>query len=62
MANYFYFTIIDYTFELENAKYLKYFYEERINVREYINKDFENDENNNLLEIYGNLFCVDLNE
>ena len=62
MTNYFYPIITYYVYEPDNEKYHQYSYEERIEIRKCVNKDFENDENNNLLEMYGDLFCVDLKD
>ena len=62
MTDYFYPVITYYAFEPENEKYHKYSYEEKLKIRECVNKDFKNDENNNLLKMYGNLFCIDLED
>ena len=61
MSNYFYPVITYYVFE-PDEKYHQYSYEEKIEIRKCVNKDFENDKSNNLLEMYGELFCVDLED
>ncbi len=61
MSNYFYPVITYYVYE-PDEKYHQYSYEEQIKTRKCVNKDFENDEKNNLLEMYGDLFCVDLED
>ena len=50
MSNYFYPVIIYYVFE-PDEKYHQYSYEEKIEFRKCVNKDFENDKSNNLLEM-----------
>ena len=59
MTNYFYPVITYYAYETEKEKYS---YEEKLNFRKCINKDFENDDDNNLLKKYGELFCIDLED
>ena len=50
MSNYFYPVITYYVFE-PDEKYHQYSYEEKIKIRKCVNKDFENDKSNNLLEM-----------